>query len=102
RIEKKDLVRPYLQHVASVVDLERIAARKFRFVVDPMHGAARSHMAGLLTRAGIDCREIHGSADPLFGGFNPEPIDPHINELRTAVLAEGADAGFATDGDADR
>ena len=40
--------------------------------------------------------------DPLFGGLHPEPIEPHVRDLRQAVLQSDADAGFATDGDADR
>src|SRR2546422_5674359 len=38
----------------------------------------------------------------LFPGLSPEPIEPHVGELRQAVLAGGFDAGLATDGDADR
>lgn len=38
----------------------------------------------------------------MFGGLHPEPIEPHVHELRQAVLDSDADAGFATDGDADR
>jgi phosphomannomutase len=38
----------------------------------------------------------------LFGGLNPEPIEPHIGQLQKAVTDLHADAGFATDGDADR
>ena len=39
-----------------------------------------------LTRHGIACDEIRGSRDPLFGGANPEPIEPHVEPLRQAVL----------------
>ena len=102
RLVKEDLVEPYLRHIETVVDLKSIARRNFQLVVDPMYGAGRNHLARLLERAGVRCREIHGEADPLFGGLNPEPIEPHIEELRRAVLETHADAGFATDGDADR
>ena len=97
-----DLVESYLRHVEQAVDLKSIAKRGFLFVVDPMYGAARGCLVRLLEKHGIRCREIHGNADPLFGGLNPEPIDPHISDLRQAVLESKADAGFATDGDADR
>lgn len=102
RLVKEDLVEPYLRHIETVVDLKAIARRKYLLVVDPMYGAARNCLARLLERAGVRCREIHGEANPLFGGLNPEPIEPHIEELRRAVLEMHADAGFATDGDADR
>src|SRR5207245_11654476 len=38
----------------------------------------------------------------LFGGVHPEPIEPHIEALRQAVLAGKYDAGFCADGDGDR
>jgi phosphomannomutase len=38
----------------------------------------------------------------LFGGAHPEPIEPHIEPLRRAVLAGKYDAGFCADGDGDR
>jgi phosphomannomutase len=34
--------------------------------------------------------------------MNPEPIEPHVEQLRQAVVQGGYDAGLATDGDADR
>ena len=55
-----------------------------------------------MRRHGIACDEIRGTRDPLFGGVNPEPIEPHVEALRDAVLAGGYDAGFAADGDGDR
>ena len=97
-----DLVRPYLQQVEKIVDLPAIAQSGFLFVADPLYGAARGCLARIWQQHGIRYREIHGQADPLFGGLHPEPIEPHIAELRRAVLELGADAGFATDGDADR
>src|SRR5579862_7806982 len=102
RIYPLDIVSPYLETVDKLVDWNRIRAAKFRFVVDPMHGAARGLLATLMKREGIACDEIRGTRDPMFGGVNPEPIEPHIAALRTAVPAGKYDAGFAADGDADR
>ena len=102
KLERVDLTGPYLQQIEKVVDLEAIARSRFRFVADPMYGAARNCLAQLWKQHGIPYQEIHGSADPLFGGLHPEPIEPHIEELQQAVREFGADAGFATDGDADR
>lgn len=101
-IEYADLVVPYMARIKSLVDLERIRESRFRFVVDPMYGAARGLLARLFDQAGIPYLEIHREHNPLFPGLNPEPIEPHIQALRKAVLTGGFDAGFATDGDADR
>jgi phosphomannomutase len=84
------------------VHLGRIRASGHRFVLDPMYGTARGCLARLCEEATIPCREIHAEHNPLFPGLNPEPIEPHIAGLRQAVLEGGYDAGFATDGDADR
>lgn len=101
-IETADLLSPYLDHLRAKVHLERVRASGRRFVADPMFGAARGCLAQVFREAGVECAEIHGEHNPLFPGLNPEPIEPHVEDLRRAVVASGSDAGFATDGDADR
>jgi alpha-D-glucose phosphate-specific phosphoglucomutase len=101
-IQSLDLLSPYLEAIEKLVDWDRIRAAKFRFVVDPMHGAARGLLRGLMTRHGVECDEIRGTRDPLFGGVNPEPIEPHVETLRRAVISGGYDAGLCADGDGDR
>ena len=93
---------PYLETIEKLVDWGRLRDAGYRFVVDPMHGAARGLLHELLTRHGIACDEIRGTRDPLFGGSNPEPIEPHVEPLRRAVVAGQYDAGFCADGDGDR
>ncbi|MEJ2006783.1 MAG: phosphoglucomutase/phosphomannomutase family protein [Acidobacteriota bacterium] len=102
QVETVDLVSPYLEPLKKLVSLERIRASGMKFVIDPMYGAARGCLAGMFDEAGISYSEIHGEHNPLFPGINPEPIDPHLEGLKAAVLESKADAGFATDGDADR
>jgi phosphomannomutase len=101
-IHSLDVRTPYLQALASLVDWDRLRASKFRFLIDPMHGAGRGLLLELFRQQGIEAGEIRGTRDPLFGGVNPEPIEPHVEALRQAMLAGGYDAGFAFDGDADR
>ncbi len=101
-IQTLDILTPYLETIDKLVDWERIRGAKFRFVVDPMHGAARGLLHGLMTKHGIACDEIRGTRDPLFGGVNPEPIEPHVEALRQAILAGKYDAGLCADGDGDR
>jgi phosphomannomutase len=101
-IHSLDVRTPYLETLAKLVDWDRLRAANFRFVADPMHGAGRGLLRELFTRHGVACDEIRGDRDPLFGGVNPEPIEPHIDALRRTVVAGGYDAGLACDGDADR
>jgi phosphomannomutase len=101
-IHSLDVRAPYLETLDGLVDWERLRASKFRFLIDPMHGAGRGLLRELFHRHGIEAGEIRGTRDPMFGGVNPEPIEPHVEALRQALRAGDYDAGFAFDGDADR
>lgn len=101
-IERVDLKAPYLARLRELVNLEHIARSGLRFVLDPMYGAGASYLRELLEHANVPHQEIHARRDPLFGGLQPEPIPPHLDELAATVRAKGFDAGLATDGDADR
>lgn len=93
---------PYLDALEKLVDWKRLRGANLRFVFDAMHGAAAGLLPELLRRNGISCDEIRGTRDPRFGGVHPEPIEPHIESLRQAVLTGKYDAGFCADGDGDR
>jgi phosphomannomutase len=105
---RKDLVHtidpraPYLDTLEKLVDWDRLRKANFRFVSDPMHGSSAGLLRELFTRNKISCYEIRGARDPRFGGAHPEPIEPHIQPLREAVLAGKFEAGFCSDGDGDR
>ena len=101
-IETTDLIGPYIERLKELVHLDRIRASGRRFVVDPMFGAGSGCLARVFDEARIPYREIRAEHNPIFPGINPEPIEPHVSALRQAVLDGGYDAGFATDGDADR
>ncbi len=93
---------PYLDTLEKLVDWQRLRDAKLRFVSDVMHGSATGLLVELFRRNGISCDEIRGTRDPRFGGVHPEPIEPHIEALRQAVLAGKYDAGLCADGDGDR
>jgi len=105
---RKDLIQPleprapYLDTLEKLVDWKRLKSAKFRFVSDVMHGSATGLLVELFRRNGIACDEIRGARDPRFGGVHPEPIEPHIEALRQAVIAGKFDAGLCADGDGDR
>jgi alpha-D-glucose phosphate-specific phosphoglucomutase len=101
-IYKLEPQAPYLDTIEKLVDWQRLRNAKFRFVVDPMHGSAAGLLHKLFLRTGVSSEEIRGIRDARFGGVHPEPIEPHIEALRKAVLAGKFDAGFAADGDGDR
>ncbi|HEV2206810.1 MAG TPA: phosphoglucomutase/phosphomannomutase family protein [Candidatus Acidoferrales bacterium] len=101
-LQSIDARTPYLEKMSELVDWDRLRAAKLRFLIDPMHGAARGLLRDLFRRNGIECEEIRGTRDTRFGGVNPEPIEPHVEALRQALRGGKFDAGFALDGDGDR
>jgi len=101
-IQPLEPIAPYLETIEKLIDWQRLREANLRFVADPMHGSAAGLLRELFTRNGVTGDEIRGTRDPHFGGVHPEPIEPHIEALRQAVLAGKYDAGFAADGDGDR
>ncbi len=97
-----DIVNRYLQALWRFVDAEAIQAADLRVAVDPLFGAGQGYLAQTLSSLGVDVTEIHSERNPGFGGLHPEPIPPHIGEVQQLVRSQGFDAGFVTDGDADR
>ncbi len=101
-ITRVDFCPSYIGAIRAFVDLEKIAASGHKFVIDSMYGAGAGILAGIFSRVGIPWVEIRAERNPLFPGINPEPIEPHVRALQTAVVEHGCQAGLATDGDADR
>lgn len=90
-------------HQAALLKfVDGLSLQGLKFVVDPMHGAGVNTLAGVLRQLGAEVIEIHGQMHPYFGGHHPEPLPQTTQELKAAVLAHKAAAGFALDGDADR
>lgn len=100
--EEVDLMAPYLAALEGAVDGKAIARANLRVVVDPLYGAGRVYLASLLKKLGVEVVEINGEEDPTFDGLHPEPIPPWIDRGIAQVKKLGFDAGFVTDGDADR
>jgi phosphomannomutase len=102
KIEKVDFNPEYIEAITAFVDLDAIKASGYKFLIDTMYGAGRGVIAGIFTKAGIPFVEMRNEINPAFPGINPEPILPHIKETQVRVVEEKCDAGFITDGDADR
>lgn len=98
-----DPVSPYMEQIASLVDLDCIKDSGMKVAVDPMYGAGIGYIPALLANGKIDVCEIHGLRNPSFPGMvQPEPIAHNLSELSECVLSTGADVGLALDADADR
>ena len=90
------------RYCAKVVSaLEGRSLRGLRVVVDCAHGAAFRTAPAILAAAGADVVEVIG-ANPDGTNINAACGSTDTASLSAAVVAHGADAGLALDGDADR
>ena len=91
----------HIEKVLSLVDVEKIRARKFKVVLDGCCGAGATISPTLLEKLGCDVTVINGELTGIFP-HNPEPLNENLVQLCNAVKMHGADIGFAHDADADR
>ncbi|MEX2183655.1 MAG: phosphoglucomutase/phosphomannomutase family protein [Chloroflexota bacterium] len=92
----------YEAFVRRTVDLDALKAADVRILVDPLYGSGAGWISRLLAGGRIRVNEIHQERNPYFGGVNPEPIRPHVDEALGLIAAGGYDLGLLLDGDADR
>ncbi|KRT63278.1 MAG: putative phosphotransferase [Chloroflexi bacterium CSP1-4] len=101
-VERFDPYPGYERFVRRTVDLDALRAADIDVFVDPMYGPGAGWMTRLLAGGRIRVTEIHRERNPYFGGVNPEPIRPHIDEALGLIAGGGFDLGLLLDGDADR
>jgi phosphomannomutase len=101
-VERFDPFEGYEQFVRRTVDLDALKAADMSVLVDPMWGAGSGWLSRLLSGGRIRVTEIHQERNPFFGGVNPEPIRPNVDEALARLAGGGFDLGLFLDGDADR
>ena len=101
-VERFDPYPGYERFLRRSVDLDSLKAADLSVFVEPMYGVGAGWIPRLLAGGRIRVTEIHQERNPYFGGINPEPIRPHIDEALRLVAAGGYDLGLLLDGDADR
>lgn len=88
------------EYVAHIVGSAPHRLDGLRIVVDCAHGAAYRSAPEALRRLGANVVAIHAEPDGL--NINDGCGSTHLDRLRSVVVEQGADAGIAHDGDADR
>ena len=91
------LVERYVEHLLSTLPA---GAEGLHVVVDAANGAAAGLVPGVYERAGARVTAINTRLDGI--AINDDCGATHLDGLRKAVVAAGADLGLAHDGDADR
>jgi len=90
-------IHEYVAHLVRSIDYPLAG---IKVVLDCANGAASDSGPRALVNAGADVSAIHAEPDGL--NINDDCGSTHLDSLRRAVLQDGADVGFALDGDADR
>ena len=101
-VETFDPYPKFRDQLARVVDIDKIRSAEKRVLVEPLYGSGAGWFTRLLGDGRLTIRELHTERNPFFGGVNPEPIRPNIDEWLEEIPRWGADIGIAFDGDADR
>lgn len=101
-LKSVDLTGDYINFIRSFIDLKKIRNKRFKVLVDAMHGSGDSFIARILKGTDIRLEFMRNSVNPSFGGIRPEPLEENLEELKKRVRREKFDLGIALDGDADR
>jgi phosphomannomutase len=101
RIERRDVLDAYADHVLSFVDVERM--RPLTVVADTANGMGGLVLPAVFERLPLRLVHLFAELDGTFPNHPADPIDPANQEdLKREVRASDADVGLAFDGDADR
>jgi phosphomannomutase len=101
RIEKRDVLEAYADHVLSFVDVEKM--RPLTVVADTANGMGGLVVPAVFERLPVSLVHLFPELDGTFPNHPADPIDPANQEdLRRELLVRHTDVGLAFDGDADR
>jgi phosphoglucomutase len=108
-VRERDYVRPYVQDLASALDLDAARGAPLRVGVDPL-GGSNAHYWGAIAEAyGLDLEVTNPVVDPTFG-FMPLDHDGRIRMdcsspyamANLVALKDRFDLAFGNDADSDR
>ncbi|MDY7085701.1 MAG: phosphomannomutase/phosphoglucomutase [Actinomycetota bacterium] len=106
RVETRDLLGAYAEHLRSLVDLSGI--RPLRVIVDAGNGMGGYTVPAVLgdqvlPALPLEIVPLYFELDGSFPNHEANPLDPaNLVDLQNAIREQGADIGIAFDGDADR
>ncbi|HSR14209.1 MAG TPA: hypothetical protein VLL51_00555 [Gemmatimonadales bacterium] len=101
RIERRDVLGAYLDHMLSIVDPEAVGP--LRVAVDGGNGVAGVAVPGVFERLPARLIGLYLEPDGTFPNHHPDPLRPeNLADLEELMRRERPDLGVAFDGDADR
>ncbi|MGC9072062.1 MAG: phosphoglucosamine mutase [Acidilobus sp.] len=96
------VIDSYVKAIVSQVDVDLIAKREFRVLVDCANSVGAVTTPLILRELGVRALTVNCNLDPAFPGRNPEPNEENLTLTKRFVVESGAVIGVAHDGDADR
>ena len=100
-VRHADISADYVRRITE--DIPVALGSSLKIVVDCGNGVAGTLAPQLLNAIGHDVVELYCDIDGKFPNHHPDPSQPeNLKDLIDKVKAEGADVGFAFDGDGDR
>jgi phosphomannomutase len=101
RVEERDVLDAYVDHVLSFVDVSRV--RPLTVVADTANGMGGLVVPPVFERLPVRLIHLYPELDGTFPNHPADPIQPeNQRDVKRAVLEHDADVGLAFDGDADR
>jgi phosphomannomutase len=101
RVERRDLLDGYVEHVLRFVDVSAMAP--LTVVADTANGMGGLVVPAVMERLPVKLVGLYLDIDGTFPNHPADPIDPrNQRDLKAAVQEHRADVGMAFDGDADR
>jgi phosphoglucomutase len=108
-VGQEDLAQPYIDDLASVIDMEAIRSATLKLGVDPLGGAGVAYWDRISARYGLQIEVVNPRVDPTFSFMSVD----HDGKIRMDCSSPYAMAGlvglkdrfqvaFANDADADR
>ena len=91
----------YIQHIKTIIDLEKIKNTHIKINYDGHHGAAALLFKIILEAYNIENICLNMERDINFGGFMPDPKEKYLPLLKK-LCKENGNIGLSNDGDGDR
>ena len=98
-----DLSEQFIEAVLGLIDVEALKSRPIKVVADTGNGMVGPILKRVYARLPVELTGLYLDPDGTLPNHGLDPLQPeNRSELEQRVLSEGADAGFAFDGDGDR
>ena len=100
-LNKKDILKDYLNHIFSFVDLSEITPLKI--VIDASNGVAGKIVSEIQDKLPVEIIPLNFDPNGDFPNHSPNPLaEGSTKQIAEKIISEKADFGLIFDGDADR